>query len=83
MVDLIFAADPLEDVFEGINVPFAIGERGLIARPHTVDPARHNGDPVAQKRGGGHFPGPSVPFHEGELEVRSIATKTYNLPAAV
>ena len=47
-------------------MPFAIGERGLIARPHTVDPAGHNGDPVAQKRGGGHFPGPSVPFHESE-----------------
>ena len=31
VLDLILAADPVKDVFEGINVPFVIGELDAIA----------------------------------------------------
>ena len=39
VVDLIFPADPVEDVLEGINVPFVIGE--LDAAAIGLEPMAH------------------------------------------
>ena len=69
VVDLMFLAVPLKDVFEGMNMPFVIGELDAIVRQHDVEPlgARRRSDCVRQGCGG-HFSGLLVQFHESELE---------------
>ena len=41
------AADAVEDVLEGMNVPFVVGELDAIVCQHDVDAARHSGDQTA------------------------------------
>ena len=50
MVDLMLAADPVEDVLEGVNVPLVVGEPDAIIGQHDVDPVGHGSDQVAQGR---------------------------------
>ena len=58
--DLMLAADAVEDVLEGVNVPFVVGELDAIIRcpamvcvqtmrlgQHDVDAVRHSGDQTA------------------------------------
>ena len=47
VVDLMLAADAVEDVFAGMNVPFVIGELAAIIGQHDVDSVRHSGGQVA------------------------------------
>ena len=43
----MLAADPAEDVLEGINVPFVIGELDPIVRQHNVEPVGHGCNQIA------------------------------------
>jgi len=63
----LFAADALEEVFEGINMPFVRGEPDALVGEHDGEPVGHGCDQVAQEGRGGHFPGLPVQVHEGEL----------------
>ena len=47
--DLMLAADALEDVFEGICMPFVVGELDAIIREHNVDPVRHGCDQIEHR----------------------------------
>ena len=47
VVDLMLAADPVEDVFEGMDVPFVGGELAAIIGQNDVDAVRHSGGQVA------------------------------------
>ena len=67
VLDLMLAADPVKDVFKGINMPIVIGKLDAIIGEHDVEPVGHGGDQVAQKGSGGHFPGLLVQFHESKL----------------
>ena len=80
VLNLMLAADPVEDVLEGINVPIMIGELDAIIRcpasvclqtlrggQHDVEPVGHGGDEIAQEGCCGHFSGLLVQFHENEL----------------
>ena len=67
MFDLMLAANAVEDVFEGINMPVVIGELDAIIGEHDVEPVGHGRDQVAQEGCGGHFSGLLVQFHESEL----------------
>ena len=90
--DLMLAADAVEDVFEGINMPFVVGELDAIIRcpamvcvqtmrggEHDVEPVGHGCDQVAQERGSGHFPGLLVQFHEGELG-GAVPSRAFSMP---
>lgn len=65
--DVMLAADPVKDVFEGINVLIMIGELDAITGEQDVEPVGHGGDEIAQESGRGHFPCLVVQFHENEL----------------
>ena len=67
VLNLMLAADPVEDVLEGINVPIMIGELDAIVGQNDVEPVRHGRDQVTQEGCGGHLPGLLVQFHESEL----------------
>lgn len=67
VLNLMLAADPVEDVLEGINVPIMIGELDAIIRQHDVEPVGHGSDEITQKGCCGHFPGLLVQLHESEL----------------
>jgi len=47
VVDLTLAADPVEEVFQGVKVPFVVGGLDSIIGQHHVDPVRHGSDQVA------------------------------------
>jgi hypothetical protein len=47
VLNLMLAADPVEDVLEGINVPIMIGELDAIIGEHDVEPVGHGGDEIA------------------------------------
>ena len=67
VVDVMLAADAVEDVLEGMNVPVVVGELDAIVCEHDVEPVGHGCDQIAQERGSGHFPGLLVQFDIGEL----------------
>ena len=66
VLNLMLAADPVEDVLEGINMPIMIGELDVVGQ-NDVEPVRHDRDQVTQEGCGGHLPGLLVQFHESEL----------------
>ena len=47
VVDLMLAADAVEDVLEGMNVPVVVGELAAIIGQNDVDAVRHSGGQVA------------------------------------
>ena len=67
VVDLMFPADTVKDVLEGINVPIMICELDAIVGQNDVEPVRHGRDQVTQEGCCCHFPGLMVQFHESEL----------------
>jgi len=79
MVDLVLAADPVENVFKGVNVPFAVGELDSIIVQHDVDPVRHGSDQVVQKRGGSHLPGLWVKLDESEFR-GAAPSRAFSMP---
>jgi len=92
VLDLMLAADPVEDVLEGINVPVVMGELDAIIRcpatvclqtvrggEHDVEPVGHGGDQVAQEGCGGQFPGLSVQFNESELG-GAVPSRAFSMP---
>ena len=44
VVDLMFPADPVEDVFEGIDMPIMVGELDAVIGEDDVEPVRHGCD---------------------------------------
>ncbi len=67
VLNLMLAADPVEDMLEGINVPIMIGELDAIIRQHDVEPVGHGGDEIAQEGCCCHFSGLLMQFHENEF----------------
>ncbi len=67
VLDLMFVADPVEDMMEGVFVVRHIGELDPVIRQHGVDGIRHGSDQIAQELGGDHFAGLPVQFNKGEL----------------
>lgn len=57
VVDLIFPADTIKDVFEGINVPPVIGELDATVSEHDVELVGHRSNQGAEKGCCCHFPG--------------------------
>ena len=60
MVDLMLAADPVEDAVEdaveGVNVPVVIGELAAVIGQHDVDAVRHSSGQVACDNAVATFP---------------------------
>jgi hypothetical protein len=71
LFDVVFAADPIEDVLEGILVAGTIGELDAIVRDYDVDRIRHGRDEVPQELGRCHLASLQVQLGVGELR-RSI-----------
>ena len=67
VIDLMLAADAVEDVLERVNVPFVVGELDAIVGQHDVNGVRHGSDQVAQEIRRGHFPGLLVQFDIDKL----------------
>lgn len=58
VLDLMFVADPVKDMVEGVFVAGLIGELDAVIGPHAVDGVRHGSDHLASLR---------VQFDESEL----------------
>ena len=65
--DAVVPADTVEDVLEGVSIPFAIGELDAIVGEHSVDGVGDSRGEIAQELGGDHLSGLVVQFDEGEL----------------
>ena len=79
MVDLMLAADAVEEVLEGVNVPVVVGELDAIVSKHDVEPLRHGGDQISQERGGGRFPGLLVQRDVSELG-GAVPSRAFSMP---
>ena len=80
VLKLMLAADPVEDVLEGLYVPIMIGELDAVIGEHDVEPVGHGGDEIAQYGSYGHFPGLTVQFNESKF---GCAVNAYDEPPRV
>ena len=53
--DAVLCANAVEDVLEGVAMPFLITELGVVVGEHSVQFVRHGGDQVAQELSGFHL----------------------------
>lgn len=67
VVDLMFTADAVEDVFECKCILLAIGELDAVVRQDRVDLVGHSRDKIAQELSGHHLARPLMQFDIGEL----------------
>ena len=81
--DLMLAADPVKDVFEGINVLIMIGEPDGITGEQDVEPVGTAAMRLRRKAAAAIFPALWCSSTKTNLEVRSMETKTYNWRSAV
>ena len=65
--DVVFVADAVEDVDEGVDVRGAVGELDAIVCEHRMDRVGHGGDKVSEELGGRHFLGFGMKLSIGEL----------------
>ena len=67
MLDVVFVADPVEDVVERITIAGAVGELDAIVRQHGMDGVRDGFDQIAQELGGRHLACLLMQFDKSEL----------------
>jgi hypothetical protein len=67
MLDIVFVADPAEDVVGGVFVAGVTGELGAIIGRHPIDGVGDDSDQATQELGGDHLASPLVPLDKGRL----------------
>ena len=80
VLNIVFSADPVKDMFKGCGVLFAIGELDSVIGENDVDFIGKHFDQIAQKLGRDHLPGAFMQLHIGELRSPVDGNKQSQLP---